>query len=112
MARRSAMPGLSMPAMQRAADTLRLLAHPVRLKLLELLVAHRHTVGELAAIVGQPPNAVSQHLMKLKAGGVLRREQRGRRVFYTVAHAGAIGVLRAVHHHEHIHTSYEGGEAI
>jgi DNA-binding transcriptional ArsR family regulator len=106
------MPGLSMQAMQRAAEMLRLLAHPVRLKLVELLVAHPHTVGELAAMVRQPPNAVSQHLMKMKVAGILRREPRGRRVYYTVAHAGAIGVLRAIGHHEHIHTSYEGGEAI
>ena len=68
----------------QAADTLRVLAHPHRLKIVELLLEGRHSVGELAEILGQAPSAVSQHLNQMKAHGILRSERAGRIVLYQV----------------------------
>ena len=101
-----------MAAMQRAADMLRAVSHPVRLKLLELLAQQPRTVGDLAATLGQAPNAISQHLSHMHARGILDRRRDGRQVYYALTHAAAIGVLRAVHRYEHMHQSFEGGEAI
>ncbi len=112
MAQRPALAGLPMPSMRRAADLLRVIGHPVRLKLIELLVQRPHTVGDLARLVDRQPHAVSQHLSLMAGRGLLDRRREGRRVYYRVTHAGVLGVWRAIHNYEHIHASFQDGEAI
>ena len=57
----------------RAVEVLRLLADPTRLRILVLLQGAELTVGELARELGRAVPAVSQHLAKLRAAGVVER---------------------------------------
>ncbi len=75
---------LEMDMLERAARTLRVMAHPMRLKMAELLLDESFAVGELAEAVGLPPAAVSQHLNIMRAHGVVQSERSGRSVFYEV----------------------------
>jgi protein-tyrosine-phosphatase len=50
---------------------LQLAGHPVRWRLLTELARSDLRVGELTAMVGQPQNAVSYHLGRLRAGGLV-----------------------------------------
>ena len=50
-----------------AAECLRTLAHPVRLRMVQLLLHGRYTVGELAEDCDVPNNVASEHL-RLSAG--------------------------------------------
>jgi ArsR family transcriptional regulator, arsenate/arsenite/antimonite-responsive transcriptional repressor / arsenate reductase (thioredoxin) len=50
---------------------LRLAGNPLRWQLLDELVRSDRRVGELSALVGQPQNAVSYHLGRLRAGGLV-----------------------------------------
>lgn len=68
-----------------AAECLKALAHPVRLRIVQLLLHGRFTVGELAADCGIPDNVGSEHLRLLQRCGFLTSEREGRRVYYTVA---------------------------
>ena len=53
--------------------TLRVLAHPVRLALLDLLASGgAHTATQAAGILGQTPSNCSWHLRKLAAHGFVR----------------------------------------
>ena len=53
--------------------TLRVLAHPVRLALLDLLVSGgAHTATQAAEVLGQTPSNCSWHLRKLAAHGFVR----------------------------------------
>jgi len=83
-ARRQPPPALDMDLLGRAARILRVLAHPARLKMVELLLEEPVSVGELAAAVGLPAAAVSQHLNIMRAHGVVESEREGRQVFYRV----------------------------
>ncbi|QDT04790.1 putative HTH-type transcriptional regulator/MT0088 [Rubripirellula lacrimiformis] len=68
-----------------AAECLKTLAHPVRLRIVQLLLHGRFTVGELAADCGIPDNVGSEHLRLLQRCGFLTSQRDGRRVYYSVA---------------------------
>jgi DNA-binding transcriptional ArsR family regulator len=67
-----------------AADLLRLLADPTRLRLLAALTAADRDVTELTGLTGLPRPGVSQHLSKLRLGGLVQARSHGRRRIYTV----------------------------
>jgi DNA-binding transcriptional ArsR family regulator len=69
-----------------AAECLRTLAHPVRLRIVELLLQGQYTVGELAEECGIRPNVASEHLRLMEMCGLLTKEREGRRIYYEAAH--------------------------
>lgn len=68
-----------------AAECLKTLAHPVRLRIVQLLLHGRYTVGELAEDCGIADNVGSEHLRLLQRCGFLTSEREGRKVYYQVA---------------------------
>jgi len=70
--------------LDRAAECLRTVAHPCRLRMLEMLLAGDHTVGELAEACNIQPHAASEHLGLMRDRGLLASERRGRRIYYRV----------------------------
>jgi DNA-binding transcriptional ArsR family regulator len=78
-------PPETMEAFGQAAECLKALAHPVRLRMVQLLLAGRYTVGELAEDSGIPDNVASENLRLMQRCGFLNSEREGRRVFYHVA---------------------------
>jgi protein-tyrosine-phosphatase/DNA-binding transcriptional ArsR family regulator len=66
---------------------LRLAGDPLRWRLLSELARSDRRVGELVALVGQPQNAVSYHLGRLRAGGLVsmrRSSADGRDSYYRI----------------------------
>jgi ArsR family transcriptional regulator len=73
---------------QMAAD-LRLLADPVRLKILSLLAtAGEIHVSGLAAEVGLTQPAISHHLALLRVSGVVEPRRDGKKIFYSLTVRG------------------------
>ena len=79
-------------ALEAAADCLRLLAHPHRLRIIQMLLRDRYTVGDLAAACGIPSHMASGHLKLMQRAGFLTVEKDGRKAYYRVAdpHLGNI----------------------
>lgn len=75
----------SVKALGEAAECLKTLAHPVRLRIVQLLLHGRYTVGELAEDCEIPDNVASEHLRLLQRCGFLNSEREGRRVYYEIA---------------------------
>jgi DNA-binding transcriptional ArsR family regulator len=71
--------------LDRAAELLKALAHVHRLRMLQLLVRDRYTVGELAEACGLPSHMASEHLRLMQRSGLLTRHKEGRRVYYQIA---------------------------
>lgn len=90
---------LPMDVLQQAASVLRVLAHPHRLKMVELLMGRQLTVGELAADLALAPHAVSQHLNQMKAHGIFHARRDGRSVYYNVISPHAITLLQCIAKH-------------
>jgi DNA-binding transcriptional ArsR family regulator len=89
--------GLPIELLARMAERLGALAHPQRLKLLELLETDGDTaVRELVAATGLPQATVSHHLGLMRRGGLLAAERRGREVRYRVADPDAVTILDCI----------------
>ena len=78
-------PAGSPQAFAEAAECLKTLAHPVRLRMVQLLLQGRYTVGELAEDCGVPDNVASEHLRLMQRCGFFNSQREGRRVYYQVA---------------------------
>ncbi len=61
---------------------LRLLADPLRLRLVTLLAAEQLCTCHLAGVTGALPTAVSNHLRQLREAGLVEREASGRYTYY------------------------------
>jgi DNA-binding transcriptional ArsR family regulator len=112
MARAPRRTGLSGPTLREAAELLRLLGHPVRLRLLECLAEGETVVGDLAEAVGRPAHDVSQHLHRLRAKGVVARRRQGRSVRYRLRDRHVLGILAWIHQRRYERGGIQDGEAI
>ena len=66
----------------RAAEILKTVAHPLRLRVLSLLCAREECVSGLAARLGTKPTAVSQALAILRREGIVAVAGRHRQTTY------------------------------
>jgi DNA-binding transcriptional ArsR family regulator len=89
-------PPLEPDLLQDVAAVFGLLSATARLQIMWLLTGGPRDVGTLAAALGQPVAAVSQHLAKLKLGGLVRSHRRGRHQVYAVHDAVVGEVVRLV----------------
>jgi len=65
------------------AKVLKALAHPARLKLVDVLAEHEEVcVCELTEAVGSDMSTVSRHLALLKNAGIVESEKQGQMVYY------------------------------
>lgn len=71
-------------ALGQAAECLKTLAHPHRLRMLQMLLRGRYTVGELAEACEIPSHMASEHLRLMQRCGFLKHEKEGRKAFYQV----------------------------
>ncbi|MFO0810569.1 MAG: metalloregulator ArsR/SmtB family transcription factor [Gemmataceae bacterium] len=76
---------LELDDLTHAAECLKTLAHPHRLRMIERMLVGRPTVGELADVCGIPSAMASGHLRLLQRCGLLSQERDGRTVVYRVA---------------------------
>jgi ArsR family transcriptional regulator len=60
------------------------LAHPARVRILELLSEVEHTVGEMKPLVGLEASHLSQQLAVLRRAGVVTSRKEGAAVVYSL----------------------------
>ena len=72
-------------ALQQAAECLKTLAHPHRLRMVQMLLRGRYTVGELAEACGIPSHMASEHLRLMQHCGLLTSKREGRKAYYEIA---------------------------
>lgn len=86
----------SLEGLAEASKCLRTLAHPHRLRIVQVLLQGEYTVGELAEVCEIPPHMASEHLGKMKDRGLLDAERRGRQMFYRVSEPHLGDILKCV----------------
>ena len=70
---------------RRLADILKVLAHPVRLCIVNGLLRNGGcNVSHMQDCLRAPQSTISQHLQKLRAAGIIAGERRGTEVVYRV----------------------------
>lgn len=72
-------------SLEQAAECLKTLAHPHRLRMVQMLLRGRYTVGELAEACDIPSHMASEHLRLMQRCGFMTSAKDGRNVYYQIA---------------------------
>ena len=82
--------------LRRAAEIIKLLGHPERLKIVEVLEAGEATVSDIQEQLGLPQAIVSQHLAKLRGANVVMARRDGVRVYYQLTEEKVHHILQCI----------------
>ena len=83
-------------ALEQAAECLKTISHPHRLRMIQMLLRGRYTVGELAEACEIPSHMASEHLRLMQRCGLLTAEKDGRRAYYQVAEPHLADIMTCV----------------
>lgn len=87
---------IGLEALSQAAECLRTLAHPHRLRIVQMLLAGRYTVGELAEACGIPSHMASEHLRLMQRCGFLDSSREGRTVYYAIVEPHLANIMNCI----------------
>lgn len=82
--------------LERMAETLKAIAHPVRLQIVNILMNGERSVGELVRTLGTKQSLTSQQLSILKSRGVLKSRRNGNVVFYSLQSNGIKNIMASI----------------
>ncbi|MEE8264338.1 MAG: metalloregulator ArsR/SmtB family transcription factor [Gammaproteobacteria bacterium] len=101
---------LPLDFLKEATDCLKCVAHPHRLRMIEILFRDEYTVDEFANLCGLAQPATSGHLRLMEGKGLPHSERRGRAVYYSVREAQLKGIIDCVRgRFEQLIDNKEGG---
>jgi DNA-binding transcriptional ArsR family regulator len=83
-------------SLTQAAECLRTLAHPHRLRIVQMLLQGRYMVGELAEACGIASHMASEHLRLMQRCGFLTASREGRRTYYTIAEPHLASIMGCI----------------
>jgi ArsR family transcriptional regulator len=85
---------MNRPLAELKADLFKALAHPARIRALEVLVDGERPVGELQPLVGIEASHLSQQLGVLRRAGLVTARREGSSVIYSVSDPLLADLLR------------------
>lgn len=86
---------MNLELQQFKAEFFKALAHPLRIRILELLSEGEKNVNEIQTLIGSEGSAVSQQLMVLRAKNIVKGTKDGNRVVYALRDPAIVDVLEA-----------------
>jgi ArsR family transcriptional regulator len=72
------------PIFELKAELFRAMAHPARIRALEVLVDGEHSVGEIASEIGLEASHLSQQLGVLRRAGLVATRRQASTVYYSI----------------------------
>jgi ArsR family transcriptional regulator len=88
---------MSVKTAEKVSQVLKALAHPVRLRIVELLENEEKCVGEIMEGVEGKQSITSQQLNMMKDKGVLTCRRDGPKMFYRIANPNVIKLLHCIY---------------
>ncbi len=87
---------LRIDKINRAAKSLRVLAHPVRLKIMEYLESGEKNVGMIQKHIGLLQAVTSQHLKIMSSNRLLKKRREGNFIYYRVNDEILNGIMNCI----------------
>ena len=84
---------------EHVAEVLKVIAHPIRVQIVDLLQAKEMCVGDIVEALGGKQAITSQQLNMMKAKGVLSCRRDGARVYYRIENRNVIKLLDCIYDH-------------
>ena len=69
---------------------------PHRLRMVQMLLRGRYTVGELAEACGIPSHMASEHLRLMQRCGFLTNEREGRKAYYQIVETHLANIMTCI----------------
>jgi ArsR family transcriptional regulator, virulence genes transcriptional regulator len=82
---------------EQAAELLKALSNPQRLRVMCMLIDGERTVGEINAEIELSQSALSQHLAVLRDGGWVQTRRESQSVYYSVADGPVHKIIQTLH---------------
>ena len=82
--------------LEKMSETLKAVAHPVRLQIVNILMNGERSVGDLVRTLGTKQSLTSQQLSILKSRGVLKSRRNGNVVFYSLENKGVRNIMSSI----------------
>jgi len=90
------MPLLELGKLEQAAECLKTLAHPHRLRMIQMLLRGKYTVGELAEACEIPSHMASEHLRLMQRCQLLSSQRDGRCIYYSIAEPHLANIMNCI----------------
>ena len=88
---------LTAATLEKAAATLKMLAHPQRLRIIEILEREQEMpVHALVEETGFPQAVVSQHLNHMRRAGLLKAKRHGKKMCYSICDPRPLSILNCI----------------
>ena len=85
-------------ALAKAADVIKVVGHPDRLRILEFLEEGEQAVGEIQECLDMPQAIVSQHLAKMRGWNIVEARRDGVHVYYHIIEPKVRHILDCIRH--------------
>lgn len=82
--------------LEKMAETLKAVAHPIRLQIVNILMNGERSVGDLVRKLGTKQSLTSQQLSILKSRGVLKSRRNGNVVYYSLKNSGIKNIVVSI----------------
>ena len=82
---------------ERASNLMKILGHSGRLMVLCHLAEHEMSVGEIAESLEMSQSALSQHLARMRAEGLVETRRESQTVYYRLADGDARQVIESLY---------------
>lgn len=90
---------MPMSALTDAAECLKVMAHPVRLRIIDILMQGTFSVGEIADMCNIKHNQACEHLRHMQSCGFLTSERKAQTVYYKIASQQLPALLNCIREH-------------
>ena len=97
-AKRKLIRALDPVGLSKAADVIKVVGHPDRLRILEFLEDGERTVGEIQDVLGLGQAIVSQHLAKMRGWDIVESRRDGIHVYYWIIEPKVGHILDCIRH--------------
>ena len=82
--------------LEKVAETLKVVSHPARLRIIEILEEGERSVTEIQEFLGITQSLTSQHLNNMRVRGVLQSRKNGNMVFYSILNPDVVKVIHCI----------------
>ena len=83
-------------ALGKAAEVIKVVGHPDRLRILEFLEEGERCVGEIQEVLDLPQAIVSQHLAKMRGWNIVEARRDGIHVYYHITEPKVRHILECI----------------
>ncbi len=90
---------MTMGALGEAAACLKVMAHPARLRMVEILMQGEFQVREIAEMCGIRQHQACEHLRLMQSCGLLTSERRAQSVFYRIVSPRLPSLINCIRQH-------------